>query len=112
MADLPKETALNSTKSSEKSKLNITFRVANKPITFWNTFNTPIEGFSKVHPYTNMHQFSGNKGEFIFLFAAFSYWVFMGKSGKKLEDSLKPKLIQTNAYSEILAGDKQLAKWK
>jgi len=58
-----------------------------------------------------MHSFSGNKGEFLLLFGVFSYWVWMGKSSAKLEDDLKKKLIQTNSFSEIQAGDKQLAKW-
>lgn len=58
-----------------------------------------------------MHQFSGNKGEFVLLFGLFLAWGVLGKSYKSLEDELKPKLVQTNAFTEIQTGTKELSKW-
>ena len=71
----------------------------------------PTEGFSKVVPKSPMHQFSGNKGEFLFLFGVFGLWVLAGKSHQSLEDEIRPKLVSTNGYTEIKAGSKELSKW-
>lgn len=81
--------------------------------TFKNTFGMGLEGFSRPVNIAKMHPVSGNRGEFLFIFAFIVTVPLLIRGRKSNEKSLRSLTNSTNRYAELTLDDesRKPSKW-